>query len=262
VTSFGLSWRLAFWIGASIAIIGAFARRRLRETPEFLEAKRQWLKKEIHQANLESDPEHGAQINATWKEPVDRNTLIAFFLVYCGWPLSFYLGFMYFNPTLKESFGYSAQDIIQHNFFLSVVSVMTSVTLTFLTCFIHPLKILKTIGTLALLVMISLPFWIMGITSPLQLFLMQALILALTLCAMPADAIFFSYFPLYRRFTYASLLFTLARALMFAVTSFALVCLVDCFNHFGIWIVSLPCVCAYLYGIYYFERLERCNKSY
>ena len=29
-------WRLAFWIGACIAVIGSIARTRLRETPVFL----------------------------------------------------------------------------------------------------------------------------------------------------------------------------------------------------------------------------------
>ncbi|MBM3633135.1 MAG: MHS family MFS transporter [Alphaproteobacteria bacterium] len=36
VTSFLFNWRLAFWIGAIIAFVGAVARTRLRETPDFL----------------------------------------------------------------------------------------------------------------------------------------------------------------------------------------------------------------------------------
>ncbi|MBL9029971.1 MAG: MFS transporter [Caedimonas sp.] len=40
VTSNGLNWRIAFWIGACIAFIGAVARTRLRETPEFVDMKK------------------------------------------------------------------------------------------------------------------------------------------------------------------------------------------------------------------------------
>ncbi len=40
VTSHGFNWRLAFWIGAAIALIGSLARTTLRETPEFADAKR------------------------------------------------------------------------------------------------------------------------------------------------------------------------------------------------------------------------------
>ncbi|XVN44037.1 MAG: hypothetical protein RCG16_08505 [Rickettsia hoogstraalii] len=39
VTSFGLDWRIAFWFGAAIAIVGAVARTNLRETPDFIDAK-------------------------------------------------------------------------------------------------------------------------------------------------------------------------------------------------------------------------------
>jgi MFS family permease len=44
VTIHDFNWRVAFWIGAVIALIGSVARTRLRETPEFVDAKRQ-LKK-------------------------------------------------------------------------------------------------------------------------------------------------------------------------------------------------------------------------
>ena len=44
-----LNWRMAFWIGAIIALVGVVARTSLRETPDFADAKR-----ELHQllANL------------------------------------------------------------------------------------------------------------------------------------------------------------------------------------------------------------------
>jgi MHS family proline/betaine transporter-like MFS transporter len=41
VTSFGFEWRLAFWVGAGVALIGSVARTSLRETPDFINAKRE-----------------------------------------------------------------------------------------------------------------------------------------------------------------------------------------------------------------------------
>ena len=104
VTSLGLNWRFAFWGGAAIALIGAVARTRLRETPDFLEMKRKWLKNEIEEMNLEGDPLHGAEINATWKEPVEIKTLMSYFFISCGTALCFYLAFIYFNPILEREF--------------------------------------------------------------------------------------------------------------------------------------------------------------
>jgi MHS family proline/betaine transporter-like MFS transporter len=262
VVSFGLNWRYAFWVGASIAIIGAFARTRLRETPVFLETKRQWLKKGIEEMNLEYDPVQGKKLNETWKEPMQGKTLISYFLIFCGWPMCFYLGFLYFNPILRESFGYSSEDIIRHNFFLSIVPVVSSITLTFLSCFIHPLRILKFVGFSMLILMILLPFLIVNMDSFVQLFLIQALILLIPLSAAPADAVFISHFPIYRRVTFSSFLYALSRALMFVITSFGLIYLSRHFGHFGIWTISLPVTAAYLYGLHHFEGLERKLKLY
>jgi len=262
VVSFGLNWRLAFWVGASIAIVGAFARTRLRETPAFLESKRLWLKRGIEEMNLEDDPVRGAELNATWKEPMQGKTLVSYFLIFCGWPLCFYLGFLYFNPVLRESFGYSSEDIIRHNFILSIVPVVSSIILTILSCFIHPIRILKAIGISTLVLMILLPFLVTNLNSPYHLFLIQAVILLVPLSAAPADAVFISHFPIYRRVTFSSFLYALSRALMFVVTSFGLIYLSRYFGHFGIWVISLPITVAYLYGLKHFEGLERKRDLY
>jgi MFS family permease len=262
VTSYGLNWRYAFWIGASIAIVGAFARMRLRETPAFLEMKRQWLKKGIEEMNIEHNPIQGKEFNATWKEPIDRKVLISYFLIFCGWPLCFYLGFLYFNPLLRESFGYTSLDIIQHNFFLSIISLVSSIIFAFLSYIIHPIKILKIVGISMFFIMILLPLFIMNVNSPLQLFFIQALIVLIPLLTAPADGILFSYFPIYRRVTFASFLYALSRALMFIVTSFGLIYLQRYFGYYGIWLISLPVTGGYLYGLKYFEKLERKRKLY
>jgi MFS family permease len=262
VTSSGLNWRLAFWAGAAIAVVGAFARTRLRETPEFLEMKRKWLKKETQEANLEGDPVHGAAFNATWKEPVRAKTLVSYFFIACGSPLCFYLAFIHFNPILKDSFGYSPEDIIRHNFFLSLIPIICSILVTYLSYWIHPLKINKTRGIFGLFVMISLPFLMMKLTSATQLFLIQAFMLIVALEAAPSYAVFMSHFPLYRRFTFASVLWSLSRASIYIITSFGLIYLGSYFGHFGLWIMTLPATFGFLYGINHFKGLERKRSLY
>lgn len=265
VTSSGFNWRIAFWIGAAIAIVSAAARTRLRETPDFLEMKRKWLKKQVHEMNLETDAllgtDEGAKSNATWKEPVNFKTVLSCFMVYCGWPLCFYLAYLYFVPVLKESFGYSSADIIRHNFFLSIFSVILCTFDTYLSSKFHPIKILKVFGIFSLLVMVSLPFLITHLTSPVELFVIQALILS-SLSTTPGDPVFLSYLPFYRRTTYATFLFALSRAVVYIITSFGLVYLGSYFGYFGIWIISLPITVLYLYGVFHFEGLERKFKRY
>lgn len=266
VTSSGFNWRIAFWAGALIAIVGAVARTRLRETPDFLEMKRQWLKKGITEMNLEADSvmgvDDGATYNAIWKEPIRAKTLASFFFIACGWPLCMYIAYFYFNPILKENFGYSPEDIIQHNFFLVFVSLICGIFITFLSCRVHPLKINKTRGMLGLFLIILLPFLIMNLTNSTQLFCIQSLIVIMALDAMPSFAVFLRNFPLYRRFTFASILWSLSRALMFAITSFGLIYLGSQFGHFGLWIIGLPTAIGFLYGINHFKELERKRNLY
>jgi MHS family proline/betaine transporter-like MFS transporter len=256
ILSYSMNWRFIFWGGAIIAVITAFARTRLRETPEFLEMKKKQMKKEIEELNLEFDPVRGAELNKTWKEPVNNKTLLSYFSISCGYPLCFYLAFIYFNPILKENFGYSPEDIIRHNLLLSSISVVASIFLSFLSYYVFPLKINKIRGRLALCLMISIPFFTMNLTSPLQLFLIQTFILLLSLEDMPSVGILLDHFPVYRRVTLASFLFAGARALMAIVTTFGLVWIASYFPHFGVWLIALPLTIVYLFSINHFERLE------
>jgi MFS family permease len=261
ITSFSMNWRVAFWIGAAIALVGAVARTRLRETPDFLELKRQKMKSIVAELNRDEEqtvPQEPlrSQAKPTWKEPVKPKTLLSYFLIYCGWPLSFYLAFIYFNPMLKESFGYSPEDIIKHNFFLSIVPVIAGIFWAILSYYIHPIRILKIRWVFIFLLMVSIPFLIINLNSPLQLFFMQSLILFFNLGGLPADAVFFYHLPIYRRFTFASFLYALSRAIMYIITSFGLVYLGSYFGPFGLWFLSLPIIVAYLYGILHFQNLE------
>jgi MFS transporter, MHS family, proline/betaine transporter len=266
VTSYGMNWRLAFWMGAVIAIFCAFARTRLRETPEFLETKRNAIKKNIEEMNLEADAllgtDEGAKTNATWKEPVNKRTLLSYFFISCGVPLRFYLAFFHFIPILKESFGYSSDDIVRHNFFLAFIPIFTEMTLAYLSYRIHPLKIQKIRSTLGLLLFILLPFLIVSATSPVRLFLIQSSLLIFALEELPSGPVFYSHFPIYCRFMSATLLFALARALMYTVTSFGTIYLVNYFGSFGIWVIALPIGIAYLFGLKHFEGLERQRNLY
>jgi hypothetical protein len=257
VASYGLNWRLAFWIGACIAIISAFARKRLRETPEFLETQRKWMKKEIQQANVECDPVGGAKFNATWKEKINKKTLASYFFISSATPLGFYLAFFHFIPVLKENFGYSSEQIVQHNFLLAFIPVISSAILTYLSYRIHPVKIQKVRATLGALLMVSFPFLVMAAASPWQLWLIQSLVLIFLLEEAPSTPIYWNHFPIYCRFTCATLLFSLSRAFMHIVTSFGLIYLVSYFGAFGIWIVAVPIVIAYLCSLKHFEGLER-----
>ncbi len=77
VTSQGFNWRVAFWIGAGIAMIGVLARTALRETPEFADAKRQ-IKYILEKNKLDGS----LKTNTLVQERVNIRTALANFLHY------------------------------------------------------------------------------------------------------------------------------------------------------------------------------------
>jgi hypothetical protein len=163
---------------------------------------------------------------------------------------------MYFNPLLKESFGYSAEDIIFHNFLLSILLCIANSVWAALSYRIHPLKILKVRGIVFLLFAIALPYLIMVSTHYVAIFLLQASILILTLGGIPADSVFIRHFPVFKRFTVTSFLYALTRAVMYIITSFGLVFLSEHWGYWALLIIILPVTIGYLWGVRHFQELE------
>ncbi|MBP9753299.1 MAG: MFS transporter, partial [Proteobacteria bacterium] len=242
VTTVELNWRIAFWIGAGIAVVGSLARTRLRETPEFLIMKKR-------KNNNVDDPDN--------KKMINMKSVWAYFSIYCGWPLSFYLAFMYFNTTLKENFLYTSENIIFHNFLLSLILIVSAFSWSVLCFKIHPLKILRLKCITFLGIIALLPFFLMNSTSYVEIFMIQVLLLVFNLGDNPGAAIFIKTFPVLKRFTVTSLLYAITRALMYIITSFGLVYLTDWIGVYGIWIIALPVIIVYFLGIRYFNNLEK-----
>ncbi len=262
VTTRGFNWRLAFWIGAAIAMVGTMARVRLRETPEFVDMKRR-KRRELEEKNQflseNSKTREILEIHFLAKqEVITKETLIAYFLTYCGWPLTFYLAFMHFNPILKSQFGYSPDDIILHNFLLSTILCIANLFWACLSYYIYPLKILMFRGILIVGLVLILPLLIIYTPPYEYIFILQALLLICPLGVAPGDSIFIKHFPVLRRFTATSVLYALTRAVTYAITSFGLVYLTVYCGPWGVWLITLPAALGYFYGVKHFARLDKC----
>ena len=255
-TSYGFNWRTAFWIGAGIAVLGSVARTRLRETPEFVDMKIK-LKLAMEKRNLQNrvDSKRLAKTGDI-ETKVPLSTVMSYFFIQCGWPLTFYLVYVCFNPILKDVYGYSSADIIHHNFILTVIQVIEAIGLAYMSYYVYPLKILKVKNYVTLLVMVAIPFWISMSSSSFDIFLLQILILTFCTSEIPAQYIFIKTIPVYRRFTASSFIYASARALTYVVTSFGIVCMISCFGYVGILIITLPLWVGLFWGVRHFEKLE------
>ncbi len=246
------NWRMAFWIGACIAVVGSVARTRLRETPDFVDMKRR-----MHRSWDNQPKEDG--VNTLSPHFQTHNTyknLFFYFFVQCGWPMSFYITYIYCGGILKNQFGYTTEQVISHNFYVGLCQLLGFCVYAALCSRIHPLKIVKYRGYCFAIFVLSAP-WLFGhLTSPIEVFLIQAFTIFVNLSNLPAVPVFLVKFPVHRRFTYDSFIYSFAHAFTYLVTSFSLVYLTEAFGPYGLWPIMIPITMCFLWAVFHFEKLE------
>jgi len=243
VFAVGMDWRVAFWIGALIAIIGTVARTALREAPDFINAK-QNTQKIIKNQSL------------------TKKTILAYFLIQCGGPLCFYFTYIYCGGILKNLFHYTAKDIIYHNLIVATIGFLWTIFITILSYRIYPLKIIKVIAIISTIFILCIPYLLSNISSPLYLILIQFFTGAMGIYVAPAKAIFFNHFPILKRFACASFIYALSRALMYIITSFGLVWITEKYGVWGLLFIFIPVIVGFGFGLVHFENLEKAIGNY
>ena len=103
VTSKGFNWRMAFWLGAGVALVGVIARTALREMQEFANAKLR-LKEILSKTNA-ADLLKG---NVILQDGVNMLTVIANFITLCYGPICVYFSYIHCGNILKHKFFYTA----------------------------------------------------------------------------------------------------------------------------------------------------------
>lgn len=244
VTNCEMNWRIAFWMGAAIAVVGSLARTRLRETPEFItHLQKKQQKKGVYKDKI-----------------INKRDLLAYFCTECSYPFVFYVVFIYFNPTLKI-LGYSAENIIFHNFLLSLFQIIVYVFMVFLVRDIYPLTILKFKSEICLILFCVLPFLVNISSSVWHIFILQCLLLIGRGGTNPADPICILKFPTGKRFTFTTFNYAASRALMHIIASFGLVYLAEFLGHYALAIMGIPISAAYYWGARHFVLNTKVESS-
>ncbi|HJD65642.1 MAG TPA: MFS transporter [Rickettsia endosymbiont of Bembidion nr. Transversale] len=202
VTSGNLNWRYAFVFGALVAITGTMVRTTLKETPDFIDAKRR-IKSSLEKTGL--DPKQ-IDNNDILKQKTNLKTFISYFVIQCTGPVWLYFAYFYCGNILTENFGYSPAEVIKHNFFISIGDVIGGILLTYLSYKIYPLKILRTTFYIFVIFLCFSPI-IMQNLAPNYLMLIQLYCLIFAPGYFPATAIFYKHFPVFKRFTHTSFIF-------------------------------------------------------
>jgi MHS family proline/betaine transporter-like MFS transporter len=251
-TSYGFDWRSAFWMGSIIAVIGGVARTSLRETPEFIDAKRR-IKQKLEDGGF--DPKSLVN-DPIINQKVELRTSIYFFILNCAWPICFYFAYIHCANILKNDFMFTASDVIIHNFYVSLIQLTGLLFISWLSYKVYPLKILKVKLFLFSLFIFAFPYLLNHAQSPYYIFIVQSCTILLALDTCPATSIFFRNFPVFSRFTYASFTYAISRALMYIITSFGIIALTKHFGNYGLLAVIIPINFLCMLALHHFEKLE------
>jgi MFS transporter, MHS family, proline/betaine transporter len=182
----------------------------------------------------------------------------------CVSPIVIYFVYFHSVSILRDLSHYTPHQVLVHSLWVGILAELLgySVLRTHLTTIFHPLKILRLSWIVLCILSLLMPWYMHHITAVWHLFLIQALLLLFKVNDFPAVPIFYRSFPVFKRFTAASLLFAMATAVTYAATSFGLTYLIDYFNYWGFWVLITPALIDYGYGLHYFIKQERKTARY
>ena len=258
VTSTNFNWRIAFWVGAGIAVVGSVARVRLREAPDFADAKRRMkntLEDSAHDG-LAKAADLLKSTNPLWNEKICKKTAISSLLINLAWPLFFFFIYVYCAGILKNQFGFTSAQIIRNNFQVGLFQFFGQFLWAYLSSRIHPILILKKKWLAIFLLAFFTPSFLGSNDSPANLLIFQCLFIFLTPDSMPAESILIKHFPIFKRFTCVTFIYAVSRAIMYIITAFGMIYLTDWFGYWGLSLIFISTLIGYLYGVLHFEKLE------
>jgi MFS transporter, MHS family, proline/betaine transporter len=250
-TSHGGNWRIAFGVGTVIALIGLIARTALRESTEFADARKR-LAKLGEENNINAKIEEIQKINT-----VDKKSIISLFLLECMWPLCFYVSYVYCGDVLTDNFGYSSEEVIRQNFYITIIGFIGSILMRQLCGVFHPLLILRFSLIVNFIVYLTLPFFLNSINDGFGIGIVQSVIVIFATDNKFAVSAIYPHFPVFNRFKSAAFLYAISRALTYVATSFGIVYLVSIFGNFGISLALLVVSTGVAFGLKHFIDLER-----
>ncbi len=195
-------------------------------------------------------------------EKVPIKTSIALFFMDCGWPIAFYIVYFYCSNILRDVFHFSSAQIIQHNLIVACVNFLERSVLSYLSYKIYPLKIVKFKCIVLAIFMLFVPYLLGNATSPNDILFVQMIVIIFGCTTLPVLPIIYKHIPVFKRFTCASFTYAISSALIYIITSFGLIYMTKSLGHWGILVIAIPSIIAYLYAVNYFKTLEQNVGSY
>jgi MFS family permease len=248
-------WRFAFLIGSLVGVIGAIARRSLKDASEFTD-RQKLLKEQFKRADLKWSKD-----NLSINPKIPLSNCIALFFIHCGRPLCFYFIFFHCAEILRNTFNFTPEQIIRNNLIPLIVNLISALIFAMLSYKFAPLRLIKCKLMAFLILLACFPFSISTWNSAKTILIFQCLMVFFRFDHIPAAPIFIKHFPVLKRFRYSSFLLSSAYLSIYIITSFGLVLLSKQFGHMSILLFFIPFGICFAWAIGYFEQKEKAEKK-
>jgi MFS family permease len=244
------TWRGAFLFGATIGIVGAFARNSLKEAAEFADRQR-FFKEHYKKVGVNFNHDN-------IKVPISIS--LAYSFTWLAHPPVFFLIYMYLGSTvLRNTFGLSNLEVTQNNFWVGMVDFAATAFWTILSYKVHPLKLIRVKILGFFLAIVSLPMVMYYYPSSKIVLAFQCLLTTFFLSNTPATAVFLTSFPTVKRFRYAGVITAMVKTGAYFVVPLCIVSATEKFGYKGVLLVFIPIMTLYVVGVRVFEN--KANKS-
>jgi MHS family proline/betaine transporter-like MFS transporter len=237
------NWRYIFLIGSIIAFLGLIFRTRLREATDFADATKRLDKQQI------------------LKQKLDKKLVLSYFAMRCISPFSIYVSFAY-APVLLKKHGYTLSGILSQNLMVTLIDVLCTTCLIYISYKIHPLRILRFISSLYVPVLLLLIALLDIYHSPNMIFIFQIFTMCFNPGTRPAEPIIYKSFPVFKRFRTASITFALAGAFTYIISSFGVEFITSIYGQIGLYFIAIPLSIFYLWGLNNFINKEKKMGTY
>ncbi len=244
------AWRFCFLIGAMIGVMGAIARRSLKEAGEFAD-RQKMLKEQFKKADIKWSKD-----NLSINPKIPLSTCLAYFFIVWGRPLCFYFIFVHCGELLVNNFGFSRNQIVGNNLWPATINAFIPLLVSYLSYKIHPFKIIRFKIVLFMLCAIAFVYLVDTFQNPKTILFFQCLFVTFRFDYAPATPILIKYFPVLKRFRYAGVLGAFATSGAAIVAPLSMIFLNKKFGNTGVLFFFFPVALCFLISLAYFARKE------
>ena len=244
---YSFNWRVAFWIGAAIALVGVAARTKLRETPEYIDYQIRLRKK-------------GIEVDVT-QDKIDKKAALCYFAIKIFTPVGGYMSYIYLIDIARNFIQLELVDIILHNLILCLLILISLLITTYITKRYHPITIARGYILLLLINLIPMTYYIAHISGSLVLYYLQLVTFIPSLCMPGIEMSCFKHINIKKRFTTLGTASGLASMFAYGIIPVSLVFLTQYFGNYALLFVYIPLMIAFFIASNYIKKLE-IDKGY